>query len=1228
MSQSPIDGQSWLPVELTINGQKVTARPGQTILDVVRAERLDEIPTLCHDPRLEPYGSCSLCAVEVKGSPRLVPACVTRVRDGMEVTTRSQRILYARRTALELLLSDHYADCMCPGQLACPAGVDVQGYIGLARLGYYREALQLIRERNPLPVVCGRVCVRTCEVRCRRNAVDEPVGINAIKRYVAEHGDGGQATPAPAAPTGKRVAIVGGGPAGLTCANYLAMQGHAVTIFEGLPRLGGMLRYGIPEYRLPRAELDEEIARILGLGIEVVLGKRLGRDFSLDDLIRQDKFDAVFLAVGAPLGKRMGVPGEENVREVESALDFLRDVELHGPPSLHGRVAVVGGGNSAIDAARTALRCGGEEVTLLYRRTRTEMPAHPEEVEAAEKEGVRLELLVAPLAVLSDAGCARGVRCIRMALGEPDASGRRRPVPIPGSEFDHGCDFLIPAIGQEVDLAVFQDEPARTRPAISRGATLEVDRTTMATSLRGVFAAGDVVSGPAAVIDAIAHGRLAAETIHRYVRTGEVEAPQPPFLSRRDTFGPLPDWLFQDVERAARQRMLEREPRERTTDFGQVELGLSEVQTRDEAIRCMECGCRSVFECDLRRYATEYQVKISRFAGTARKHRMDASHPLITLDPNKCILCGRCIRTCADRVGLSVLGFVGRGFGTVVGPALGRPLAESACIACGACIENCPTGALEGRLAYGRQGPWRASRHPSVCGFCSLGCRLDVHVVSDGLLWATAPEDGTRGGDLCVKGRFGTGLLTGTDRLRRPLVRRDGRLVETDWDDAFRRAASVLLECREREGATGLAVMASPRMTLEECFLTWHLARTAIGTPHVGSFGQIRRGGPRRDLDDILGETASTCLVEDIRTADTVLLVGADPSVTHPVLAMAIRRAAQRGAEIATVNSTKIDLIRSGDLWLDARRGTAGIILAGVIHWIFQRGRIDRRILTASRDGAEALYRSAADAAMHEVAGSSGVEVSKLEELSERLASARRIVAIYDLDDTLERSADDLSALAQALLITGHLDAEGEGLLLLTSDCNAEGARLTGIAEALLPGAVRGALVMFENPLQDPGARRQLERLRALVVIDHFLTDTGKAAEVVLPAATWVESEGTVVSCDRRVQAVRRASRPISRLSTAEVLWYLSRALGHPVSSSDPAQIRSELARHLGLPAPALEMARDRGGIWPARRDPTRPLHLRAIRLESAASTADVYPYATLDGYLERRFAEMGVSRP
>jgi formate dehydrogenase major subunit len=1206
-----------LPVELTVNGQPVSAKPGQTILEVVREHHLDDIPTLCHDPKLEPYGSCFLCVVEVKGAPRLLPSCVTRVRDGMEVTTRNERIERARRTALELLLSDHHADCSCPARSACPAGVDVQGYLGLARLGRHSEALALIRERNPLPVVCGRVCVRKCELGCRRGQVDEPVAINFVKRYVTDHAqvtDGHRITP-----TGKRVAVIGGGPAGLSCANFLALEGHEAVIFEAMPRLGGMLRYGIPSYRLPRAELDDEIQLILDLGVRANTGKALGRDFTIASLVTEQGFDAVFLAVGAPLGKRIGVKGEAALEGWHTALDFLRDVETQGPPKLAGTVAVVGGGNSAIDAARTALRCGAEQVSILYRRTRTEMPAHPEEVDAAESEGVKIELLVAPLEVLSKDGRVTGLRCQRMQLGEPDTSGRRRPVPIPGSEVVYACDSLVAAIGQDTDLGVIQNEPEVLRPGTSKGALIETSATTMSTRAAGVFAGGDVVLGPSTVIDAIAHGRAAAKAISGYLRTGTVAEPGREFLSRCDAFGPLPDWLFDGVDRSKRTVMPERDPEERVRDFCQVELGLSEAQAKAETARCMECGCKSVLDCELRKHATDYGIDVARFAGEVRKHRIDRTHPLVILDPNKCILCGRCVRVCADIVGISVLGFVGRGFNTVVKPAAGKPLGESACIACGACAEHCPTGSIEAKLPFAAQGPWKSRSVPSACNFCSLACPLDLHAVADGLLWATAPDRGDAGyGELCLKGRFGTGLIHGSDRLGVPLIRQGGRLVPADWDQAFLAAARVLRQRLEQDGPQSVAVMAAHRTTLEEAVLIRRFASEALGTLEVGSFGQTRRGGPRRDLDELMGETASTCLCSDLDAADLIFLAGADPAVTHPVLAMAIRRAARRGAAIVSANSSRTDLLRQGDLWLDARRGTAGIVYASMLHSLLGRRQ-------AKGPGRHAgLEASIAMATPEAAAMLSGVSQSGIEAAVEMLRNVGRVIVIYDLDDMLERAIDDLAALATILAVIGRLGKQGQGLLLLSSDCNSEGARLAGIANPLQLEHIRTAVVMFENPLGDFRSAGLLRHLESLVVVDHHMTETARAAEVVLPGATLAETDGTVVCSDGRFIAIEKARAPVCGLTTGEVVAGLSAAAGRPLDSTDPTRLRADLAAQMGIAAADIETARNQGCSVTR---PPRPWRAPAsIRLDSAALDVDTFPYATLDSTLDGRLRRLGLA--
>ena len=415
-------------IKLTIDGKEITASPDQTILEVIRENRLADIPTLCHDPKLPPYGSCYLCVVEVEGVSKMIPSCSSPVAAKMVIHTDNERIRSARKTALELLLSNHYADCLAPCQQTCPAGVDVQGYIALIAMGKPREAIRLIKETNPLPLVCGRVCVRECEVACRRNRVDETVGIDYLKRYASDIDIENPWTPPVPEKNGRKVAVVGGGPAGLTCAYYLVLKGYAVTLFEKAPHLGGMLRYGIPEYRLPKELLDKEIQWITNLGVTVKTNSMLGKDFEISHL-KEQGFDAIYLAFGAQKAKAMRLPNEDRIEGVIGGIDFLWQLQCETKPKIFGNVVVVGGGNTAIDAARSAKRLGADKVTLLYRRTRNEMPAHHLEIDAALEEKVELILLSAPTELVEKNGRLKSLDLHPHGIGR---SRRQRP-PQPGA---------------------------------------------------------------------------------------------------------------------------------------------------------------------------------------------------------------------------------------------------------------------------------------------------------------------------------------------------------------------------------------------------------------------------------------------------------------------------------------------------------------------------------------------------------------------------------------------------------------------------------------------------------------------------------------------------------------------------------------------------------------------------------------------------------------------------
>ena len=410
-------------IKLTINGIACTGTQGETILTV--AERYGiVIPTLCHNDAVAHYGACGLCVVECEGTPKLLRSCSTLAADGMVIHTEGERCVQARRVALELLMSDHDGDCQGPCRLACPAGTDCQAYVKQVALGNTREAVRIVKERLPLPASIGHVCPHPCEKECRRNLVEEPISIALIKRYMsmAELGKPDAWRPERAPATGKTVGVIGGGPAGLTAAYYLALKGHDVTLTEQMPQMGGMLRYGIPQYRLPKAVVDAEVADIAAAGVKMENGVKLGKDISFADY--RAKFDAVILAIGAWKSSPLGCPGED-LQGVYGGIDFLRSVALHEPLPIGKNVAVVGGGNTAMDACRTAVRLGAENVYVIYRRTRAEMPAADDEIEEAIEEGVTFKFLTNPAEILGAEGKVRQVKLQVMELGEPDASGRR-----------------------------------------------------------------------------------------------------------------------------------------------------------------------------------------------------------------------------------------------------------------------------------------------------------------------------------------------------------------------------------------------------------------------------------------------------------------------------------------------------------------------------------------------------------------------------------------------------------------------------------------------------------------------------------------------------------------------------------------------------------------------------------------------------------------------------------
>ncbi len=521
---------------------------------------------------------CSLCGLG-QTCPNPVLTTINYFRDEYETHIKEKKCPAA--VCDSLMIS--------PCQHTCPVGINIPKYVAHIAAGEYLESIETIRERNPFPAICGRICHHPCEGRCRRGELDESVAIRSLKRFAADwYFDHIAELPAPEPfPRTKRqkVAVVGAGPTGLSCAYYLAQIGYEVTVFEALPVGGGMLSVAIPEFRLPRRVIQQEIEYIAKRGVDIRYDAPIGVSYTVDDL-KKDGFAAVFIAAGAQRSQRIGIPGElEDVEGFHYGLRFLRDVKVGKQVRVGHRVAVIGGGNVALDAARTALRLGADEVNIFYRRSREEMPVTEVEYDEAVAEGIGINFLISPTRIASDNWKVTGLHCIRMQLGEMDASGRRRPVPIPGSDFFAEADTVIAAVGQAPDLSFLPPDSALER---TRWETLAVDSNTLATNVSGVFAGGDFVTGPGMVIDAIAAGRRGALAIDKYLKAD---------TSRVEMYD-LKTEIIVEAATKVEEETWEAQPRlevptlpteKRKQSFEEIELSFSEEKAKQEANRCLRC---------------------------------------------------------------------------------------------------------------------------------------------------------------------------------------------------------------------------------------------------------------------------------------------------------------------------------------------------------------------------------------------------------------------------------------------------------------------------------------------------------------------------------------------------------------------------------------------------------------------------------------------------------------
>ncbi|KAH3761291.1 formate dehydrogenase subunit alpha [Pelomyxa schiedti] len=999
----------------------------------------------------------------------------------------------AQKRMLQTILDNHIGDCYPPCQMACPCKVPAGDFLRLVREGRYQEALLCVVERNPFSLVCGTVCPRFCEDACRRNVIDEPVNINDVKRFLYLYNrDNGRLRPTIQPPTGKTVGIVGGGPAGLACAHFLTRFGHKAVVFEGHPLPGGMLRYGIPEYRLSKVDLDDEINYLCtDFGVDIRCNMRLGTNITLEELKRD--FDAVYIAIGSQLPTMLRFPGSD-LPGVLGGVDFLEKVACGVPPPIGKRVVVIGGGNVSADVARSCVRMGASSVVLSCILKRENMPAHPTEIQECLEEGIKLDCLAQPMKIMQQKGLD--------GSDHLEIQYRKRPktadifdfaISIPGTEYSYVVDTVIIAIGQRLDtglcnkLGIALNQRGNCIRVDPKTYAIEIGKTNPLQKCIGVFAGGDAVLSPVTVVQSVNSARIAASAINELLTTGVVnnQTAEEEFDSLKyyHSRGTLPELLhsqnsvlsgpkrvpyFSTTPLLARNhtRVDIHSPTEAPLTFTPITTPFDLKTAQNEASRCLQCGCGNPRTCVLRQVANSVGVE-SKTVIPVKPQALEVANEFIHRDLDKCIRCGECFNVCSGVRNVNAIeDMCSMRWNAVDTSTRNGKWSAHACESCGTCVDSCPTNALYPALKELSPDAVIAS----TCSYCGCGCGIQIHK-RNGFPIAIKGDTSSDAshGQLCVKGRFGLiDYNTSKERLTTPLIRKNGVLVPCSWDEAMTLVAAKFSEIKARDGSEVIQGFSSAKVTNEENFLFQKVFRGVFGTNNVDHCARLCHASTVAGLATAFGSGAMTNTIDELEFADCILVTGSNTTETHPIIGLRIKAAAKRGAKLIVADPRSINLTAFACLHMAHRPGTDVFLFNAMMNVIISERLMAKKFIDECTENFTTFETEVGKYTPEAAELITGVLASDIRKAARLYATSSKSSIIFSMGITQHSTGvDNVLTLANLAMLCGQIGRPSTGVNPLRGQNNVQGACDMGALPNVFSGYQR---------VTDPAVKAKFER--------------------------------------------------------------------------------------------------------------------------------------------------------